>query len=143
MSVVNGALNTLEARLPKVINAQTHGLIDYGHAAFFLGAGWILRKKNPRAAAAAYLTGTFVLTQSLLTDYPLGVKPLIPFELHGKMDASFAAASLAIPKLFGFEKTKAATIYTTNAFVEAIAVGLTDFNSERARVAQVARPSPQ
>jgi hypothetical protein len=133
MSLLSSALNLLESRLPKVIDAGTHGLIDYGHAAFFLGMAVVCRKSNPRAAAAALATGGFVLAESLLTDYPLGVKPVISFEAHGKLDAGFAATSLAIPGVFGFEGTGAAKVFKMNAFVEAVVVGLTDFHSERAR----------
>ena len=126
------ALHQIETRLPKVVDARTHGIVDYCHSAFFLSVAIACRKKNPRAALAALLTSSFVLVESLLTDYPLGVKPLIPFETHGKLDAGFAAASLLIPKLFGFEGTKAAAIFKGNAFLEAGAVGMTDFNSQRA-----------
>ena len=133
MPIATEALQTLEVRLPKVIDARTHGMIDYSHATFFLTVALVCRKKNPPAALAALLTGSFVLVQSLLTDYPLGAKPVIPFATHGAMDGGFAALSYFIPNLFGFEGTKASAIFRTNAFVEATVVGLTDFDSEHAR----------
>lgn len=133
MSIATSAITQLEKRLPKVIDARAHGVIDYCHAAFFLSLALLCRKKNPPAALAALGTGSFVLVQSLLTDYPLGASPVLPFEAHGKMDAGFAAFSYAIPRLFAFEGTKAAVVFKTNAFVEASVVGLTDFNSEHAR----------
>ena len=133
MSVANLAINQLESRLPKVINARKHGVIDYCHAAFFLGMAFVCRKSEPRAALAALCTGSFVLVQSLLTDYPLGVKKVIPFKVHGQMDAAFAASSFMVPKLFGFSGTPAANVFTGNGFVEAAVVGATDFSSERAR----------
>ncbi|HEY0785818.1 MAG TPA: hypothetical protein VGD62_08085 [Acidobacteriaceae bacterium] len=138
MSVFTTGLNMLENRLPKVIDARTHGLIDYGHAAFFLGMAFFCRKSNPRAATAALATGAFVLTQSLLTDYPLGVTPVLSFEQHGKLDAGFAASSLALPRLFGFEDTGAAKIFKANAFVEATVVGLTDFSNQHAQAEKAA-----
>ena len=115
-----------------MIDAGTHGIIDYGHAAFFLTMALVCRKKNPPAALAALLTGSFVLVQSLLTDYPLGVKPAIPFAVHGGLDTGFAPLSFVLPNLFGFTGTKAATIFKANTFVEATVVALTDFSSERA-----------
>lgn len=133
MSVANLAINQLENRLPKVIDARKHGVIDYCHAAFFLGMAWMCRKSEPRAAAAALATGSFILVQSLLTDYPLGVKKVIPFRVHGQMDAAFAASSFMVPKLFGFAGSKAANVFAGNSFVEAAVVGATDFSSERAR----------
>ena len=133
MSVANIAVNQLENRLPKLIDARKHGMIDYGHAAFFLGMAFVCRKSEPRAALAALLTGSFVLVQSLLTDYPLGVKKVIPFRIHGQMDAAFAASSFMMPKVFGFSDSAAASVFKGNSFVEAAVVGATDFNSERAR----------
>lgn len=127
------ALHQLEAKLPKVISPEVHGIIDYGHAAFFATMAAVLWKSNRRGAVAAAVTSGFVLVESLLTDYKWGVKKLIPFEVHGQMDGGFAAASLGMPKLFGFEDTGAATVFRVNAFVEATVVGLTDWNNERAR----------
>jgi len=133
MSVATVAVNQLENRLPKVIDARKHGMIDYCHAAFFLGMALVCRKSEPRAALAALMTGSFVLVQSLLTDYPLGVKKVIPFRVHGQMDAAFAASSFMIPKVFGFSDSAAASVFTGNSFVEAAVVGATDFSGERAR----------
>jgi len=133
MSIATAAVNELENRLPKIIDARKHGMIDYCHAAFFLGMAYVCRKSEPRAALAALLTGSFVLVQSLLTDYPLGVKKVIPFRVHGQMDAAFAASSFMIPKVFGFSDSAAASVFTGNSFVEAAVVGATDFSSERAR----------
>ena len=137
MSVATVAVNELENRLPKVIDARKHGMIDYCHAAFFLGMAYMCRKSEPRAALAALLTGSFVLAQSLLTDYPLGVKKVIPFRVHGQMDAAFAASSFMMPKVFGFSDSPAAAVFTGNSFVEAAVVGATDFSSERARSEEV------
>ncbi len=138
MSLLSQGFHVLENRLPKVIDARTHGIIDYGHATFFLSMALVCRKRNPPAAVAALMTGLFVLGESLLTNYPLGVKPVISFETHGKLDGGFAGSSLAVPKLFGFEGTAAAKIFKANAFVEATVVGLTDFNGERAAAQEAA-----
>ena len=126
-------LPEIQKRLHKTIDARTHGIIDYCHAAAFLTLGFILLKSNKRAAAAALTTGSFVLVQSLLTDYPLGVKPLIPFHVHGQMDGAFASSSWALPFVFGFANTAPAKIFTTNSWVEGVVVALTDFSTEHAR----------
>lgn len=133
MSAATVAIEQMERRLPKVIDARKHGIIDYCHAAFFLGMAYVCRNRDRRAAKAALLTGSFVLVQSLLTDYPLGLKKVIPFRVHGQMDAVFAASSFMVPRLFGFSGSKAASVFKGNGFVEATVVGATDFNSERAR----------
>lgn len=133
MSLATTAVDKLQNNLPKVIDARTHGIIDYCHAAFFLTMAWMNRKSNRRAALASAITGGFILTEALLTDYPLGAAKVIPFEVHGKMDSAFAASSLMMPKIFGFEGTGASAIFKTNGFVEASVVGMTDWDSEHAR----------
>ena len=57
MSVATALVERLETRMPKVIDARTHGIIDYSHAAFFFGMALFCRKSNPRAAIAAAATG--------------------------------------------------------------------------------------
>lgn len=133
MSITNAVLERMETRLPKVVDARTHGVIDYCHAAFFFGMAWLCRKSEPRAAVAAAVTGSFILVESLLTDYPLGVAKVIPFETHGRMDSAFAASSFVVPKLFGFEGTAASKIFKGNGVAESAVVAMTDFNSEHAR----------
>lgn len=122
MLLANIALNQVEKRLPNVIDARTHGVIDYLHAIFFLGMALACRKRQPRAAVAALATGGLLLTEALLTDYPLGAKKMIPFAVHGRFDAAIVAASLAIPKVMGFEGTAAALVFKANSAVEGTVV---------------------
>jgi hypothetical protein len=133
MSLTNLGLNTLETKLPKVISPTVHGIVDYSHAAFFFIVGVCCGRSNKRAASAAFVTSGFILTQSLLTDYRFGVKPVLSFETHGKIDSVFASSSWLIPRIFGFQKTDAAKIFEMNSLAEASVVGMTDWNSERAR----------
>lgn len=133
MSVATSALLGVEKKLPKVIDARQHGVIDYCHAAFFLGMALVCRKRQPRAALAALLTGSFVLAESLLTDYPLGAFKVMPFHVHGELDTAFASMSFMVPRIFGFSGTKAASVFTSNGFIEGAVVGATDFSSQRAR----------
>jgi hypothetical protein len=94
---------------------------------------FLCRKSNRPAALAALITGSFVLVESLMTDYPLGVFRVLPFRTHGRMDAGFAASSPVMPRVFGFSGTPAARVFQGNGIVEAAVVGLTDFSSEHAR----------
>jgi hypothetical protein len=125
-------LDVLQNNLPKVISPQAHGVIDYAHAAFFLAVGLLCRRSNKRAARAAFATSGFILVQSMLTDYRFGVKPVISFETHGKMDSVFASSSWAIPMVFGFAGTGAAKIFEANSLAEASVVGMTDWDSKKA-----------
>ena len=139
MSLATAALGEVEKRLPKVIDARTHGIIDYCHAAFFFGMAIFCARRNKRAATAALVTGAVILAESVLTDYPFGAKKVIPFETHGRMDASFAASSFWTPKLFGFADSAEAQIFKMNGFLEGMVVGMTDWNSERARGESLSR----
>ena len=138
MSIGTAVLGSLERRLPKLINARTHGLIDYCQAAFFFGMALAWRKKNKKAAKAAWMTGAFVLAESLLTDYPLGAGKVLPFETHGRMDAGLGASSFMIPGWFGFSGTAEAQVFRIHGFVEGMVVGMTDWDSGRAHTEEVA-----
>ena len=118
--------------IPKVISPTAHGVIDYCHAAFFFTVGMLCSRSNKRAAVAAVATGGFILVQSMLTDYRFGIKRVIPFSTHGKMDRIFAASSWLIPTVFGFRGTKAARIFESNSFAESTVVAATDWSSQRA-----------
>ena len=125
-------LDVLQNNLPKVISPKAHGVIDYAHAAFFFTVGVFCARSNKRAASAAFATSGFILAQSLLTDYRFGAKPILPFETHGKMDATFASGSWLIPRIFGFRGTPEAKIFEINSLAEASVVEMTDWSSERA-----------
>jgi len=132
MSLATAALGQVEKRLPKVIDARTHGIIDYCHAAFFFGMAIFCARRNRRAATAALATGAFIFAESLLTDYPLGAKKVIPFATRGRMDSGLAASSFMVPRLFGFSGTAEAQVFRMNGFIDGMVVGMTDWNSERA-----------
>ena len=133
MSLATAALGEVEKRLPKVIDARTHGVIDYCHAAFFFGMAIFCARRNRRAATAALATGAFIFAESLLTDYPLGAKKVIPFKTRGRIDSALVASSFMMPGWFGFSGTAEAQIFKINGFVEGMVAGMTDWNSERAR----------
>jgi hypothetical protein len=134
MSLATAALGVaVERRLPKVIDARTHGIFDYCHAAFFFGMAIYCARRNRRAARAALATGAFILAESLLTDYPAGAAKAISFETHGRLDSALTASAFMMPTLFGFSGTAAAEVFKMNGFIEGAVVGMTDWNSERAR----------
>ncbi len=133
MSITTAALGAVERRLPKVIDARTHGIIDYCHAAFFFGMAIYCARRNRRAAKVALVTGAFILAESLVTDYPAGAAKAISFETHGRLDSALTASSFMMPKWFGFSGTAAGEVFKINGFITGAVVGMTDWNSERAR----------
>lgn len=132
------AIEAIDSHLPKVISPTAHGIIDYAHAAFFLTLGALCLKSNKRAAAAAFVTGGFVLVQSLLTDYRFGAKPVIPFKTHGQMDVAFAGSSWLVPHLFGFTDSPVARVFEGNSLAESSVVAMTDWSTERAHEERLA-----
>lgn len=138
MSLKGNILKRIDARLPKVLDARAHGALDYLQAAFFLAKAWQWRRKHPHAAVAALLTGSFVLTEALFTDYPLGVVKVLPFPAHKRIDAAFAAVSTRIPKAFGLEDTPASAIFKGNTVLQATVVGITDYEHAREHLQKAA-----
>jgi hypothetical protein len=133
MSLLEYALGSTD-KLPKAISPRLHGYLDYAQAAALIGLGFAFRKRNRRASAAAFTTGAFMLTQALLTDYPLGAQPVLPFAMHGRIDAAFASTAWLVPKIFGFADTEAAEVFAGHAAVVAAITSLTDFSTERAKI---------
>ena len=89
--------------MPKVVSPMVHAIADYVTAAGFLVAGALFWKKNKRAALASLLCGAAETGIALLTDYPGGVKNLISFPLHGKIDFGVAGMVAAMPQFLAFE----------------------------------------
>ena len=140
MTVLNTALHSLEDHLPKVIGPRTHGFIDYAHSALFFTAGALFWNRNRRASVAALAAGAFLLVESLLTEYPLGVADVISFGTHGEIDTGFVGAALAAPRLLGISDDPEAWFFRANGIAEAFVVGMTDFDSRRARLEKLDRP---
>jgi hypothetical protein len=97
------SLHLIGKPLPKVISPTVHAIADYVTAASFVVAGVFFWKKNKRAALASLLCGAAETAVATLTDYPGGVKDLISFPLHGKIDYGMAGMVAAMPQFLAFE----------------------------------------
>lgn len=118
-------------RLPKVVDPATHSVLDYQTISYFFVLAGIYWGGNNRAATAALINGGMVLGLSMLTDYPGGLKK-ISFRDHGKGDVMQALTAAAAPSMMGFGSEGAALPFRLQALNEAIVIGITDFDSERA-----------
>jgi hypothetical protein len=117
----------------KVLDPRTHGALDYLLAIAFLVAPGLFGFPYP-AAPLSYIIGVVYLGTSLLTKYPLGAVKLIPFPVHGILEAIMAAAWIVMPWLFGFGFHDAARNFYVIAGVGLLAVVvLTDYRSSGAR----------
>ena len=137
MTITNMAASAVADKLPKVINPKTHAFIDYAMAGTFFVLGAMFWKRNKRAAIAATLCGAATAATSLLTDYPGGVKRVISFHTHGRIDAGLAGMTAAAPNFLAFNDDDEARIFRILALAETAVTGLTDFESSTGRVIEM------
>jgi hypothetical protein len=122
----------IDDRMPRVISAKTHGVIDYIHAATNILAGFAFRKRSRKASNAAFMLGGSILANALMTDYPLGVFRLYSFKVHGILDYGVAATSAALPEVLRLPRTSApAQYFYGQGAGETMIAGITDYDDER------------
>ena len=129
MPLTDMAARALADKLPKVIDAKTHAFIDYGTAAACFALGAMFWSRNKRASIGAMLCGGAIVATSMITDYPGGVKKMLSFQTHGKVDAGLAGMTAAIPNFLAFSNEEEAKYFRTLALAETVVTGLTDFDS--------------
>lgn len=118
----------------KVLNPTLHGALDYALAFAFLFIPGVLGFPNT-AASVSQVVGVAYLGVSLLTRYPLGALKLIPFPVHGALEAVMAVAWIAIPWVFHFSGDTAARLFFVVAGVGLLSVvALTDYRGAGATV---------
>jgi len=116
----------------KPISPKVHGIIDYtfGTALIFLPSILGFNKK----AKKIYRTiGTGTLLYSAITNYPAGLKPLLSFDTHRKLDLVNIGTMAAETFVKGIRTQKRALIFNLAATAIATAsVLLTDWNNNHA-----------
>jgi hypothetical protein len=122
--------------LPKVIDGNTHALLDaLTVSGFFMLAG-LFWGTHKRAAATAVVNGLAVMGVSMFTDYPGGQRGPISFEDHGKADIMQAGMAAGMPTLLGFGSGAAAIPFRMQAIVESLVIGMTDWEAAYAADAE-------
>jgi VIT1/CCC1 family predicted Fe2+/Mn2+ transporter len=91
----------------RLLSPKIHGYIDYVAVAL-LALAPSLFGFGGVAAALCYILAVVQLGMSLLTAYPLGVARLIPFTIHGTIEAITSVFLVIAPFLFGFSRVDAA-----------------------------------
>ncbi|HUQ49336.1 MAG TPA: hypothetical protein VM056_01355 [Terriglobales bacterium] len=127
MPLMTRATQVVTDRLPKVVTPKTHAVLDYLMAGTCVALGVLFWKNNKRASIAAVMCGAATAANAMLTDYPGGVKKVMSFETHGKIDAGMAGLTATMPTFFAFRDEPESRYFTTLALVETIITGLTDF----------------
>lgn len=138
MALTDMATRAVTERLPKVIKPKAHAILDYAMAGALITLGAFFWKRNKRAAIGAMACGGATLATALLTDYPGGVKPMISFETHGKIDAGMAGMTATIPTFLAFGDEDEAKYFRGAALAETLITGMTDFGSD-AKVLEMPR----
>ena len=117
----------------RLLNPTIHGVLDYGLALAFLVLPGVLDFPQ-MAANLSYIIGVVYLGASLLTKYPLGALKLIPFPVHGTLEAIMAASWIVMPWIFGYAGHAAARNFFVIAGVALLGVVLcTDYRSTGSR----------
>jgi hypothetical protein len=85
------------------IGTRTHGYLDYIMGVLLIAAPWIFGFARDGAETwVPVLLGAGVILYSLLTDYELGVSPVISMRTHLMLDLVGGALLAISPWLFGF-----------------------------------------
>jgi hypothetical protein len=88
----------------KLLSPTIHGYIDYVTSAVFaLAPALFMIEGVPRAVMGCYVIAGALLLVSLVTRYPLGVVPLVPFPVHGALELLGAPVIVAYPWIAGFQ----------------------------------------
>jgi hypothetical protein len=118
-------------KMPGVISAKTHAVIDYIHAAANIAAGFAFRKRSRKASNAAFMLGAGVLANALMTDYPLGVFRLYSFKVHGVLDYGVAGLSASMPEMLGLRRKSApAQYFYGQGAGETVIAGISDYDDQ-------------
>ncbi|MFL5352333.1 hypothetical protein [Archangium sp.] len=88
--------------LRRLVPQDLHSLMDYQGALTVAGAGLLSGSKV--ACNAGLALGLSGLGVSLLTDYRLSLKKIIPIEVHEAIDYVWSLGVIAAPFVFGFAK---------------------------------------
>jgi hypothetical protein len=115
----------------KPISPRIHGVIDYTTSAAVAIAPRALGfPKKARMLADSLASGYTGL--SAMTDYPLGVKRVAPFKVHGATELAISAALPAMPYLLGFSENRAARNFFFGLTAMTLLVAaLTDWNQRQ------------
>jgi len=120
----------------KPITPFTHGLLDYTTVATMAAAPRLMRLRGRAAATCYALAGGYAML-SMLTDYPLGAKRVVPFKAHGIAEGVIGALLPAAPFALDFaSQRRARNLCFGIAALTAVVSALTDWDKQSERVAR-------
>ena len=102
------------------IPTKLHGVADYATSAMLMAAPSALGLQGTRGGAVLRAAGGGVLALSLVTDYELGLKRLVPMRAHLALDAAVGLALATSPWTLGTRRGD------VREWIPALLVGLGD-----------------
>jgi hypothetical protein len=131
MALLNSAVSLATKKLPKAITPKGHAVIDYLTVGAFLVTGALYWRRHKRTALSAFICGGAELALSLITDYPGGVKKVISFPTHCKVDLGLAAMTATMPEFMGFKDDREKRFFLAQSAGITLATNLTDVSRSR------------
>jgi hypothetical protein len=115
--------------LKRFIPMDVHSMLDYANA--FTVAGVSLGASSPACTVGTVL-GLKYLGVSLLSDYRLSVRKLIPIEVHEVLDYVWAISAIAAPFVFGYARRSpvAAIVHIVAGVSTLLGSLFTDYRSQ-------------
>jgi len=98
---------SIRRKMPKPISPRVHGVLDYGTAATVAALPSVLDVPRPARKLFEGLATSYTGLSSV-TNYPLGLKRLVPFKAHGAAELAIGMLLPAMPWLLGFSENRAA-----------------------------------
>jgi len=131
MALLNSAVSLATKKMPKAVTPKGHAVIDYLTVGTFLITGALYWRRHKRAALSAFICGGAELALSLITDYPGGVKKVISFPTHCKVDLGLAAMTATMPEFMGFKDDREKRFFLAQSAGITLAANLTDVSRSR------------
>ncbi len=128
MALLQKGVALAAGRMPKMISPRVHSALDYAVAGSFLLMGALFWKRNRRAAIGSLLCGGATAAVSLLTDYPGGVRKVIPYSMHGQIDTGLVAMTAAMPGWMSVEDAREAKFFSRQALAKTAITAMTNFD---------------
>ena len=119
----------------RILNARIHGSLDFVTVALLV-VGPLLFGLGGSVAAIAWTLAAVHLVLTLVTRFPYGRVPLVPFVVHGLIELAAGAFLIVLPSLAGYAPGSPARRFYTIVGVAILVVwAITDYRGEK--VAQV------
>lgn len=115
--------------MDRPITPTMHGVLDYATVAATAAAPRLFGF-SPAAARACDALAVGYLGLSLVTDYPLAAKPVLPFKAHGAAEAASGLLLPTLPWVLGFSHDRAArNFFLGLTAVTFVVASLTDWDA--------------